>query len=310
MDAPRVTVIIVSYNVRGLLAECLASVSAEFVQSNVSGEIVVIDNDSRDGSADLPDLAAPGVRLVRNAANVGFGRAVNQGLALARATDAVLLLNPDARLLSNSLARLLAAFAAAPATGVVGPRLLNADGTLQSSRRRFPTLRTIFIESTRWQRYFEDAVWLRRYYAQDLPDDRRVEVDWLVGACLLVRRAAIDAVGGLDERFFMYYEETDWCLRLRRAGWRTVYDPAAEVIHHDGRSAAQDVARRQIVFDASRRAYVRKHFGGVAAVALRVWLGATYLFQATEEALKYLVGHKRALRRQRLAEWRRILRSA
>ena len=306
---PAVSVIIVSYNVRDLLAECLASVRAELARWGQPGEILVIDNASTDGSAELPVLDEPDVRTIRNAANVGFARAVNQALALARG-ESVLLLNPDARLLPGSLPRLVEYLAAHPEVAVVGPRLLNADGSIQSSRRRFPTLLTGFIESTRLERYFARSRHMRRYYAADLPDDRPVEVDWLVGACLLIRRAAIESVGGLDERFFMYFEEVDWCLRLRRAGWRIVSNPAAQVIHHDGRSAVQDLARRQIHFDTSKRAYYRKHFGPGAALALRIFLGATYLFQTGEEAVKLALGHKPALRRERLAAWRRILGSA
>jgi len=247
----------------------------------------------------------PAVRLIQSE-NVGFARANNQALRLARGEFA-LLLNPDAELAPGSLETMVAFARESWEVGVVGPRLVFGDGQPQPSRRRFPTPATLFVESTVLQQLFPRAGLLRGFYVADIPDDTMQDVDWLVGACLLVRRAAIAQVGLLDERFFMYSEETDWCLRMRRAGWRVVYLPAARVTHHEARSSEQNLARRNIAFNESKCLYAAKHFGPALALVLRVFILATFVYQYCEESAKLVVGHKRDLRRGRLAMLRQVI---
>jgi GT2 family glycosyltransferase len=134
-------------------------------------------------------------------------------------------------------------------------------------------------------------------------------VDWLSGACLLVRADAAREVGLLDERFFMYSEELDWCRRFKRAGWEVWYEPAARVIHHGGGSSDQAVSGRHIHFNRSKIAYFRKHHGLLPALLLHAFLLATFAFQLVEEAAKWLLGHKRPLRRQRIGVYLRVLAS-
>jgi hypothetical protein len=150
---------------------------------------------------------------------------------------------------------------------------------------------------------------LRRYYVADTPDDLVQPVDWLVGAALMVRRAVYEELGGLDEGFFMYSEELDWCRRMAAAGWRVVYLPTATAIHHEGKSSEQVVAARHIYFQSSKVRYFRKHHGPLQAGLLRAFLLGTYLLQAASEGLKWLVGHKRPLRAARLRAYRQVLRS-
>ena len=210
-------------------------------------------------------------------------------------------------IVGDALTALLDYMESHPQVGVAGPQLRYADGRLQPSRRRFPTPATLFVESTVLQQLFPRAGLLRGFYVADIPDDTMQDVDWLVGACLLVRRAAIAQVGLLDERFFMYSEETDWCLRMRRAGWRVVYLPAARVTHHEARSSEQNLARRNIAFNESKCLYAAKHFGPALALVLRVFILATFVYQYCEESAKLVVGHKRDLRRGRLAMLRQVI---
>jgi GT2 family glycosyltransferase len=134
-------------------------------------------------------------------------------------------------------------------------------------------------------------------------------VDWVVGACLLVRREAYEQIGGLDEGFFMYSEELDWCRRCKSAGWQITYLPTATVIHHEGRSSEQVVPARHIHFQSSKVRYFRKHHGNLQAGALRWFLLLTYRYQMARERLKWLVGHKRPLREERIQAYRQVLSS-
>ena len=305
VDAADVSIVVVSYNTAALLRQCLASVRADVGPSR---EVFVVDNASTDGSAALVAAEFPEVHLIANDANVGFTRANNQALRIARGRH-LLLLNPDAELRLGALATLVGCLDADPTLGVVGPRLHYPDGELQSSRRRFPTLATGFVESTILQRWFPRLPMLRRYYCDDLPVDRQCDVDWVVGACLLARREAADRVGFLDERFFMYSEELDWCRRIKDAGWRIAYVPSAVVIHHESRSAEQNLARRDVLFNESKVRYYAKYHGAFWGGALRAHILLTFVALFLEEGAKLLLGHKRALRRQRLGRLGGVLRA-
>jgi GT2 family glycosyltransferase len=318
------SVIVVSWNVRDLLRRCLRSLEGapgfELVQAGdgldpheveVPGrrlEIVVVDNGSGDGSPEMVRAEFPAVRLVANGENRGFTAANNQGLALSRGRR-LLLLNPDAEVVGDALAIMVDYVDEHAGVGVLGPQLRYPDGSQQSSRRRFPTFATALVESTVIQEWWPDNGLLRRYYMADTPDDAVQPVDWVVGACLLVRREAYEQVGGLDEGFFMYSEELDWCRRIKSAGWDVVYLPTATVIHHEGKSSEQVVPARHIHFQSSKVRYFRKHHGRWQAGALRWFLLATYAYQLLREAAKWLVGHKRPLRAERVRAYRQVLAS-
>jgi GT2 family glycosyltransferase len=143
---------------------------------------------------------------------------------------------------------------------------------------------------------------------RDRADHEAQEADWLVGACLLIRRVAFEQVGGFDERFFMYFEETDWCRRAKEAGWSVVFQPAARARHLGGRSSDQVPARRQCEFNESKCRYTRKWHGLIPALALRWFLFGVSVFQLAEESTKLLLGHKRELRRARVNMWSHVLR--
>ena len=149
---------------------------------------------------------------------------------------------------------------------------------------------------------------LSQYYAEDIPDDAIGDVDWLVGACLLIRREVVDGVGLMDEGYFMYSEELDWCRRIKRSGWRVVYYPEARVIHHLGKSSEQAVTERHINFQRAKLRYFRKHHGRLSEAILRLVLLINYTWQLCLEAAKGLLGHKRPLRRQRVRAYWQVLR--
>lgn len=285
---PDVSIIIVSWNVRDLLRDCLGAVEEGLAQGQLAGEVIVVDNDSHDDSPGMVRTQFPAVRLIVNPTNLGFTKGNNQGLRESRGRY-VLLLNPDTRVTPSSVRDMVDYLDAHPAVGVVGPRLLFPDGTVQSSRRRFPTMATGFLESTPLQRFFADNVVLRRYYVTDRSPYDEQEVDWLVGACLMVRRAAWERVGLLDEGFFMYSEELDWCRRLKADGWRVVYLPWSRVVHYEAKSSAQSVLARQQHFHDSKVRYFQKYHGPLAAAALRLFIVLSFLFMLLEEVVKYLV---------------------
>ena len=301
------SVIIVNWNVRDLLRRCLRSLYSSATESGLAVQVIVVDNGSTDGSVEMVRSAFPAVHLIVNRDNRGFPAANNQGLAVAQGRYS-LILNPDTEIVGDALATLVAFADAHPDVGIVGPQLLNPDGTVQSSRRRFPTLATAFFESTWLQRYGPRRI-LEHYYVLDRPDDRVQDVDWLYGAAFMARREAVAQVGLLDEGYFMYSEELDWCRRFRDAGWRVVYLPTAQVIHYGGKSSEQVIAARHIHFQTSKVRYFRKYHGRMAAEALRWFLLGNYLWQLGLEGGKWLLGHKRPLRAARIDAYRQVLRS-
>ena len=305
------SIVIVNWNVRDLLRRCVGSV-VEGLSSGQPGELswqlIVVDNSSSDGSVQMLQEEYPRVEIIANQSNLGFTAGNNQGISLSDGRY-VLLLNPDTEVVADALWEMLSYMDEHPGVGALGPQLLYPDGAVQSSRRRFPGLDTAFLEGTFFQPWFPYSGILRRYYVLDRADDVTQEVDWLVGACLLMRRQALEEVGTLDERFFMYSEEMDWCYRAKARGWRVVYLPTAGVIHHEGKSSEQVLPVRHVQFQRSKVLFFRKHRRGWRAEALRLYLLATYLWQTILESLKWLVGHKRPLRQQRVAAYWQVLRS-
>jgi len=314
------SVVIVSWNVKALLEKCLRSllkspgwrlIPPDGELSGADGrslEVWVVDSASSDGTAEMVRSQFSGVGLIANSENVGFTRGNNQGISRCGGR-AVMLLNPDTEVLGDALTVMTEYLDAHQDVGVVGPRISTPDGGIQPSRRRFPSYGTAFIESTCLQQWFPRHPVLARYYMWDAPDDREQDVDWLEGACLLARSEVVKQVGGLDERFFMYSEELDWCQRIKAAGWRVVYLPQAQILHYGGKSSDQVVAAKHIHFQRSKIAYYSKYFGRFRGGLLRWFLLATYAWMWTVEGLKWLAGHRRPLRAERTAAYGQVLRS-
>lgn len=313
---PDLSIIIVSWNVHDLLRECLDSIHAaaeadQFsLHTGADGlcvEVLVVDNVSQDGTPEMLREDYGWVLLVEPGENTGFTGGNNLGMAASRGRY-LLLLNPDTVVLGDALPCMIRHMDAHPQVGALGPQLLNEDGTVQSSRRRFPTLWTAVFEST-WLQSAAPPRVLDHYYMRDTANDETTPVDWVQGAALMVRREVLEQVGGFDGNFFMYSEEMDWQRRIKAAGWQIVYLPTAQITHYGGKSSEQVVAQRHIYFQTSKVRYFRKHHGPLAGFAVRVVLLLNYAAQIIIEGAKWLVGHKRPLRRSRVQAYWQVLRS-
>ncbi len=298
------SICIVNWNVKDLLRQCLRSIPAGV--ADLTYEIIVVDNASTDGSSALA-REFPEVRWLQNEENVGFTRANNQALAVSRGRY-VCFLNPDTVVQPGALSTLVHFMDAHPDVGIAGPQLRYPDGTLQPSRYRFPSVLTALMESTPLAWVWPNNPWNRRYHCADCPTDKVHDVDWLNGACLVVRREVLAQVGGFDEVFFMYSEELDLCRRAKAQGWRVMYIPQAVVIHHEGKSSEQVVTARHVHFNRSKVAYFRKHHGSIAASVVRWGLRVQYGWQMGVEGWKWLLGHKRALRAARVRAYWAVVR--
>lgn len=245
MAALDLSVIIVNWNTRAELQRCLASV--HHCAADLAVEVIVVDNNSNDGSVEWLQSVDSGVQLIVNKRNLGFARAFNQGLRAARG-GALLALNPDCELRPGSIQALLARLTELPEAGVVTPTLVDDSGRRRHSFANFPTLLTEGFNKSILQMLAP-----RRYPSKRRDYAAPIQVESAVGACMLVRREAAESVGPMDEGYFLYLEETDWCYRMARAGWRCYYVPEAVVLHRVG-----SAARRAPI--ASRLEYYRARY--------------------------------------------------
>lgn len=292
-----VDAVVVSYNVRQLLLECLSSL----VAARDAGElarIIVVDNDSSDGSADAARAYDPAIEVIE-APNDGYGSGANIGIAVSDA-DMVLVLNPDTVVRPGAIGAMAGWLDARPDFAMAGPRLVQPDGTTQSSRRRFPRPYTPLFESSLVEEWWPGNLVARAYHLAGTPDDVEQEVDWVVGAAILVRKIAIQQVGAFDPSFRMYAEEVEWCWRLRRHGWRTGFVAAAEIVHHESASASQDLPRRLREFNDSRIQLTERLYGSGWARVIAAGIRVDYAIRLLRESAKWLLGHRRDLRRARM----------
>lgn len=268
------SIVIVNFNSWDLLDKCLDTIP--LAAGGHPYETIVVDNASQeDKSAEL--LARhPWIRFSRNEANLGFAAANNRGILASRG-DYILLLNPDTEAEPGSFMELVRFLEMVPNAGIVGPKIYTPDGNLQYSCGRFPTLATEIIENffiKMFPRHPLTGYYLYRHW--DHATTRRV--DWVTGACLLIRRQTIDRIGLLDESYFMYSEELDWCYRAKELDWLTFYYPKAVIIHLEGgssRKAAHDIRFQSLVYRQyikSSRLFFRKFYGRRSEFFLRVIL--------------------------------------
>ena len=254
-----VAVLVVNYHVYDELDRALTSLEP-FLRPD--DEIVVVDQESETARAGEVRARHPRATWVPIARNVGFAAGVNLA---ARASTApfLMLLNPDVIVDEPIVARLEQYLRDHPRVAVVGPRVLNVDGSVQPSARRFPGLTTMFAGRSTWltRRYPQN--WLSQWNLPAQTIDRAVEVDWVAGSCLLTRREVFDTLGGFDESFFLYWEDADFCRRAERLGWECVYLPLVSIRHAGGRSAASNPAAAVRAFHASAFHLYRKHAGPV-----------------------------------------------
>jgi GT2 family glycosyltransferase len=306
---PSLAIIIVSWNVRDLLCRCLQAVEASLAADRLfleqySTDIIVVDNASHDGSAAMVQATFPHVQVIASPRNVGFAGGNNLALQALQTPgtlpDYLLLLNPDTEPIGEAIPRLVAYLDNHPYLAGVGPQLRYPDSSIQSSRRCFPTKMMFFWESTPLEQVWQTNPWAMRYRCADVCEYESQQVDWLVGAALLVRGAAVAAAGGLDEGFFMYSEELEWQHRLRQAYGPIVYLPDAVVMHHEGKSSEQVLTTRHSNFQQSKLRLAQMWYGATFARRLRAFLWFCYLWELWVESVKYLLGHRRPLRRARM----------
>ena len=285
------SIIIVSWNTRKLLEDCISSILAN--PPTLPLDIWVVDNASSDTSPMMVREHFPEVHLMANHENVGFGRANNQAIQRCTGTY-VLLLNPDTLITTGALQTLIDFLETQPQAGAAGAKILNPDSSLQISSHPRPTLSREI-----WRMFHLDALW--PYSAYPLTKwqvGQPQEVDVLMGACLLIRREVLDQVGVLDEDYFMYSEEVDLCYRIQRAGWRLYWVPEAEVVHFGGQSSQQAATEMFLNLYRSKIIYFRKHYGWLVtqvyksilrtAALLRLMLAPFILFEDSSRRQKHL----------------------
>jgi GT2 family glycosyltransferase len=240
-DEIQLSVVIVNYNSAELLEACLSSLLANKPLCQM--EVIVVDNHSTDGSVQM--LAKfPEIRLIAESENRGFACGANHGYALSRGPYC-LILNPDVVILPGSIQTLWAYMESCKDGGIAFPKLLNPDGSLQYSCRTFHTVRTILMRRTPLGKIFPESKVLRDHLMMDWDHNSIREVDWALGACMMVRKDAISGPGLFDERFFLYFEEVDLCYRMKKTPWKVVYNPEATMVHCHLRESAGKGFNRQ-----------------------------------------------------------------
>lgn len=255
-----ISVIIVNYNVREFLNNALISLFKAL--EGYSSEIFVVDNASDDGSVELVQQRFPLVHLIVNKTNVGFAKANNQALALSTGKY-LLLLNPDTLVQEDTFEKLVEFFTLNNEAGMVGCKILNPDGSLQlACRRSFPTPWTAFTKTFGLSSLFPKSKLVARYNLTFLDPDKSYEVDAISGSFMMLKREVYEQVGGLDETFFMYGEDLDWCFRIQRSGWKVFYVPYTSIIHYKGESTKRSDIDELKVFYNAMRLFVRKHHTG------------------------------------------------
>lgn len=231
-----VSIIIVNYRSMGLLKQCLKNISR--LQLPLTFEIIVIDNASHDQSVNMVATLFPTVHYIQLASNRGYSVGVNTGLHVAQGRYR-LILNPDIAIFGHELERLVEFMDKSPNVGVVGPKLINPDGSLQYTCYNFPSFFMPFYRRT----FLGQLPWVKRRLADYLmtwwDHSRNRDVDWLLGGCLLIRATALQQVGLFDERFFMYFEDVDFCRQCWQRGWRVAYFADSEIVHYHQRSSAE-----------------------------------------------------------------------
>jgi GT2 family glycosyltransferase len=278
-----VSFVIVSWNARQHLQKCLRSIANTC--TGVSHEVIVVDNASSDASLEMVRAEFPDVRVIANTDNVGYGTANNQGTDVAQGRYFALV-NSDIEVFAGTLQRLVAFMDANPDVGVLGPRVLNADGTLQPSCRTFPSLRSWLFRALALDTTFPRSPWFGDQFMTNWSYGEVRDVDILSGCFWLIRRSAHEQVGGLDTRFFMYAEDMDLCLRHRQAGWRVTFLPDAEIIHYGGASSATAPVRFWIEQQRANLQYWKKHHSFASAVTLYLILVLHHLVRVPAFALR------------------------
>lgn len=265
-----ISIVIVSWRVKKALADCLASIEKYSGETQV--ETIVVDNNSKDGTVEMIEEDFPEVKVIANDSNNGFAKACNQGLEISNG-EYVFLLNPDTKVLPGSLKKLEAILYNNPSVGIVGPKILNRDGSIQKSVRRFPDLLSQILVLLKLVNINSNLKPLKNYLQKDFDYTTEQEVEQLMGAALMFRKDLIKKIGKLDERFYIWFEEIDYCYRTKKANLKVLYTPEASVVHQRGASFKQVLPlRRQLIFNTSLLKYFAKNVGLLQTIILALFV--------------------------------------
>lgn len=257
MPKTELTIVIVSWNVKDLLKKCLESIFEN--RANLALAVIVVDNGSKDQTAEMVKADFPQVKLIANQSNLGFARANNQGIRESQ-SEYILALNPDTEIVGSALPTALAFIKNNEQIGLVGAKHLNPDKTLQLSVRRFPNFLVLFLIFSKIAKIFPHLKALNEYLAKDFDYQKSQPCDQTAGSFLLLRKKMLDQIGLFDERFFTWFEEVDLCRRAKTAGWQVWYLAEAEIIHRGGQSFSRQLTlRNQKIFFQSALKYLKKH---------------------------------------------------
>ena len=257
-------IIIVSWNTKEYLLHCLGSIFRK--KESVPWEVIVVENGSRDGSGTAVKEMFPSVHLIENDRNLGFAKAANQGLKKSSGGYA-LLINPDTQVKEGVIEQLVSFMDAHPEAGVAGGQLLHSNGSKQNSIANFPSLATELFNKSLLRRMFP-----KRFPGKERNYSEPIEVDSVIGACMMVRRKAMEQVGLLDEDYFLFLEETDWCYQMKKAGWKVYHLPEVEIYHFQGKSAEAEKKRAKVEYYRSRYHFFRKNRGNFKWLFLHIGL--------------------------------------
>jgi len=280
----KISIIIVNWNVKNYLLKCIESIEKNI--KNIPYEIIVVDNNSSDGSVNAIKKNFPHVKLIVNCSNEGFAKANNQAIKKAKG-EFIMLLNPDCIIKSSTITKMIDFMSKNDDCAILGPKLINEDGSLQASCRNYLTNWHLALSHLLFK-FLPDKLKGKLIFEHSDHSVTR-EVDWMVGACLMTKRKAIEEIGGLDENFFMFHEDTDWCYRFKKQGWKIIFFPDAEVIHHGNKSSEKKWGDNFIIkYLESKHKFIRKHYGLTSLFFHRVFYSILIISRFAPTLYKYI----------------------
>jgi hypothetical protein len=279
------SIVVVTWNAKAYVEECLQSLVND---KQILTEIVVVDNASSDGTPELVHRQFPEVKLIRNSQNLGFAKANNIGIRAASGTY-LALVNSDVVVPPGCLGMLLSFMEAEPTVGIVGPQMIGSNGAVRRSCMRFPSLTNSVCRAVGLDRFPTLSRLVGGQMMAEFSHERIANVEVLNGWFWMIRRAALDQVGLLDERFFIYGEDLDWCHRFRKAGWRLVFNPEARAIHYGGASSSAAPVRFYLEMQRANLQYWNKHHGKTASLINRLVVFFQHVLRLVGHGVTYLV---------------------